>query len=87
MPTYEYECEKCGHRFERFQSMSDTPLTVCPECRGKVNRLVSGGGGVIFKGSGFHATDYAKSGSAPACGRGTRCCGRSEPCDSPPCSE
>lgn len=87
MPTYEYECEKCGHRFEKFQNMSDAPVTICPECKGEVHRLVSGGGGVIFKGSGFYVTDYSKSGSTPACGRDTRCCGRSEPCDSPPCSE
>lgn len=58
MPTYEYECRRCGHRFERFQSMTDEPVKRCPECRGKVNRLLSGGAGFIFKGSGFYATDY-----------------------------
>jgi putative FmdB family regulatory protein len=87
MPTYEYECGKCGHRFEKFQSMSDASIAACPECKGEVHRLVSGGGGIIFKGSGFHATDYAKNNSAPSCGRATRCCGRSEPCDSPSCKE
>jgi putative FmdB family regulatory protein len=57
MPTYEYECKKCGNRFEVFQSMSDEPIKKCPECGKQVRRLVSGGAGVIFKGSGFYVTD------------------------------
>lgn len=60
MPTYEYECTKCGHTFEAFQSMNDAPLSSCPECRGKVRRLIGGGLGVIFKGSGFYSTDNKK---------------------------
>jgi putative FmdB family regulatory protein len=83
MPTYEYECGQCGHRFEHFQGMSEAPLTVCPECGGAVRRLIGTGGGIIFKGSGFYATDYKSS--APGCGRERPCCGRSEPCDSKPC--
>ncbi|MDD5556963.1 MAG: zinc ribbon domain-containing protein [bacterium] len=62
MPTYEYECRKCGCRFERFQAMSAPPLRSCPRCRGAVRRLISGGAGIIFKGSGFYATDYRSSG-------------------------
>ena len=58
MPTYEYECEKCGHRFELFQSMKDEPKKRCPKCRGKVRRLIGTGAGMIFKGSGFYVTDY-----------------------------
>ncbi|OVE73963.1 FmdB family transcriptional regulator [bacterium B17] len=58
MPTYDYECTKCGHRFEKFQSMSDEPVKRCPECRCKVKRLIGTGAGVIFKGSGFYQTDY-----------------------------
>jgi len=58
MPTYEYKCVACGHRFERFQSMKADPLTECEECGGKVKRLISAGGGLIFKGSGFYATDH-----------------------------
>jgi putative FmdB family regulatory protein len=58
MPTYEYECTKCGHAFERFQNMSDKPLSRCPECRCKVKRLLGTGAGLIFKGSGFYETDY-----------------------------
>jgi putative FmdB family regulatory protein len=60
MPTYEYECEACGHAFERFQSMSDEPIRTCPECGGAVRRLISSGGGLVFKGPGFYATDYRK---------------------------
>ncbi len=58
MPTYEYECQKCGHQFERFQSISEEPLKRCPECKGKVKRLIGTGAGIIFKGSGFYQTDY-----------------------------
>ncbi len=66
MPTYEYICEKCGHHFDLFQSISAQPLTVCPKehCaekrwgKGRVKRAISGGAGLIFKGSGFYITDY-----------------------------
>jgi len=58
MPTYEYECEKCEHTFEHFQSMSSERLKVCPECKGDVRRLIGTGAGIIFKGSGFYETDY-----------------------------
>lgn len=61
MPTYEYECTKCGHEFEEFQSMSAEPLKTCPECKGKVKRLLGTGAGVLFKGSGFYQTDYRSS--------------------------
>jgi len=62
MPTYEYACAKCGHAFELFQSMRDDPVTVCPKCRKKgVKRLIGGGAGLIFKGSGFYITDYKKT--------------------------
>jgi putative FmdB family regulatory protein len=60
MPTYEYECEKCGYVFEEYQSITAEPLKKCPKegCGGAVHRLFSAGGGFIFKGSGFYATDY-----------------------------
>jgi len=66
MPTYEYQCEKCGLEFEQFQSMKDDALTVCPKdvCqkkrwgKGKVQRAIGSGAGLIFKGSGFYITDY-----------------------------
>ena len=60
MPTYDYRCESCKNTFEYFQNMSDRPLNKCPDCNSKVRRLVSGGTGLIFKGSGFYLTDYAK---------------------------
>jgi len=63
MPTYDYECTECGYSFEYFQAMSDAPLDKCPECGGRVRRLIGGGLGVIFKGSGFYVTDNKKSGS------------------------
>jgi putative FmdB family regulatory protein len=84
MPTYEYKCEDCGYIFEKFQSVKDRPLGRCPECKGKVRRLISGGGGIIFKSSGFYTTNYADI-SSPACGRDKPCCGRDTPCDSKPC--
>ncbi len=66
MPTYDYECTECGYSFEYFQSMSDEPLKKCPECNGKVRRLIGGGLGVIFKGSGFYVTDNKKEKSPPS---------------------
>jgi putative FmdB family regulatory protein len=63
MPTYEYACSKCGHHFEKFQSMRDEPLRKCPKCsKAALKRLVGGGAGLIFKGSGFYITDYRKKG-------------------------
>jgi len=64
MPTYEYECKCCGHNFEVFQSMSDEPLKTCVKCGKEVRRLIFGGAGVIFKGSGFYVTDKAGGKSA-----------------------
>jgi len=59
MPTYEYECGACGHAFERFQSIKAGPVRTCPACgKRKVRRLIGMGAALIFKGSGFHATDY-----------------------------
>jgi len=61
MPTYEYECKSCSHNFEVFQSMSDQALSDCPECGKEVRRLIFGGAGVIFKGSGFYVNDKGAS--------------------------
>jgi len=74
MPTYDYECSSCGHRFEEFQSITASPLEKCPKCGRKVSRLIGNGSGIIFRGSGFYQTDYrskeykekAKSEKAPA---------------------
>lgn len=67
MPTYDYECSQCGHAFEAQQSMRDDPLSVCPSCsEPALRRVISGGAGIIFKGSGFYVTDSKKSGGSSA---------------------
>ena len=59
MPTYEYICKNCGYEFENFHSMSAEPIKICPECgKNEVIRKISGGTGIIFKGTGFYQTDY-----------------------------
>ena len=66
MPTYEYKCLKCGKQFDLFQSMTEKAITTCPKdlcgkkpwAKGKVQRVIGGGAGLIFKGSGFYITDY-----------------------------
>jgi putative FmdB family regulatory protein len=68
MPLYEYQCKKCGHRFERIQRFSDPLVKTCPECGGKVEQLLSAPA-VQFKGSGWYVTDYAKK---PAGGSGAK---------------
>ena len=66
MPTYEYQCDACRHRFEHFQMISDAPLRKCPRCSKKrLQRLIGCGAGIIFKGAGFYETDYKRK-SAPA---------------------
>jgi putative FmdB family regulatory protein len=70
MPTYEYECRSCKHRFEEFQSITDEPIKKCPKCGKAVRRLFGGGMGIIFKGSGFYTTDYKRS-SAVTGGNGS----------------
>jgi putative FmdB family regulatory protein len=64
MPTYEYLCPD-GHVFERFQKMSDKPRAKCPVCGKPAVRKISGGAGLLFKGSGFYITDYGKDGKGP----------------------
>ena len=64
MPTYEYACKKCGHTFETYQSIKDEPLRKCPACKkAGLQRLISGGAGLIFKGTGFYETDYRRPGA------------------------
>jgi putative FmdB family regulatory protein len=64
MPLYEYECKKCGHRFEKIQKFSDQMVKKCPECGGQVEQMISAPA-VQFKGSGWYVTDYAKKSSSP----------------------
>jgi putative FmdB family regulatory protein len=86
MPTYEYKCEICGLTFERRQAITEEPLTECPECRGRVRRLVSGGVGFIFKGSSHGKIGQSKQ----VCSLeqiGKTCCGRKERCGKPSCGD
>jgi putative FmdB family regulatory protein len=79
VPIYEYRCTKCGHRFEAIQKVSDSPLSKCEKCKGKVERLISSPA-IQFKGSGWYITDYARKGSSePA--------GSSDKTSEPPSSE
>ena len=64
MPTYEYECKKCSHNFETFQSMNEEPLKKCPKCGKELRRLIFGGAGLIFKGPGFYVTDNSNKKTA-----------------------
>lgn len=82
MPTYQYECDGCGHTFEKFQSMLDKKLKKCPECgKNELHRLIGSGGGIIFKGSGFYETDYKRKepskgsseAGAPKASEGAKC--------------
>jgi len=71
MPLYEYQCKKCGHRFEKIQKFSDKPVKKCPECGGSVEQTISAPA-VQFKGSGWYVTDYAKKSHAPASDSGSK---------------
>jgi len=63
MPTYAYACQKCDHEFDAFQSITAKPLRKCPACgKASLKRLIGTGAGIIFKGSGFYATDYRSDG-------------------------
>ena len=76
MLTYDYQCRRCGHEFEKFQKISDPLRARCPKCRGAAERRITGGAGLLFKGGGFYITDYrsekykeaakAEGGEAPA---------------------
>lgn len=86
MPTYEYECTHCGHSFERFQKITDQALDKCPKCEKKVRRLIGSGAGIIFKGTGFYATDYRKS-SAPSSEKSATPCQKGDGCKTCPHSK
>lgn len=62
MPTYSYRCPECGHEYERFQKISDESLAKCPLCNTAGEKVITGGAGLVFKGSGFYITDYKRAG-------------------------
>jgi putative FmdB family regulatory protein len=68
MPTYSYRCPECGHQYDKFQKISDTTRARCPECGTHGERLISGGAGLLFKGSGFYITDYKRAGDTKSGG-------------------
>lgn len=81
MPTYDYLCESCGHRFEQNQGITEPPVDRCPECGETVRRLITGGGGFIVKGA-------DRGGGGCSLDRtGRTCCGRSERCGTSSCDE
>jgi len=84
MLTYEYECKICGLKFERQQAISEDPVAECPECRGKVRRLISGGTGFLFKGS-SHDQAGRSEGACSLEQTGRTCCGRQERCGNSLC--
>ena len=84
MPTYEYECRNCGHRFELFQQMKDNPVSDCPRCKGKVRRLIGTGGSIVVKGG---TNSRGGTDACPLESTGRTCCGRDTRCDSSACEE
>ena len=82
MPTYEYLCESCGYKFEKFQNMSEKHLKDCPKCGKELKRLIGRGMGVILKSKGAKVPGYINNIAS-----GKTCCGRDERCDTPPCSD
>mgnify|MGYP001419252720 CR=1 FL=1 len=84
MPTYEYQCGRCGHSFEKEQRMSDEPVSVCPECGGNVQRLVSGGTGFLMKGGSGRTK---ASGGCSLETTGKTCCGATSRCGDSHCGE
>lgn len=86
MPTYEYKCTNCSLQFERQQSITENPITECPECFGRVQRLISGGIGFILEGSKPQVNDQREH-NCQLERTGSTCCGRDERCQAPHCEE
>ena len=84
MPTYEYECQSCGRRFERRQAITEPPIALCPECGGEVRRLLSGGAGILVRGGDQNVGRHHPGGCSFE-QEGTTCCGRQERCGQPHC--
>lgn len=85
MPIYEYQCKKCGHKFEKIQLFSDAPIKKCPQCGGAVEKLISRSA-VQFKGTGWYVTDYAKKSDGGGSSSGTKGAGESSSASEPAAS-
>lgn len=85
MPTYEYRCKGCGLRFDVFHNMNDVAPRACPDCGEEAERMIGTGSGIIFKGTGFYATDYARGGdggcAGGSCGEKVDSCPAGGRCD------
>lgn len=79
MPVYEYLCDDCSGRFEISRSMHDVPVNVCPQCKGNMRRVISGGSGFIMKDRDFSGSVQTR------CGKTQTCCGSKIPCETPSC--
>jgi len=84
MPTYEYECRSCGHRFEAMQAITQSPIADCPQCGGIIDRLISGGSGFILRDAG-HGSGGRQDGECALAQTGRTCCRRDERCGKPAC--
>jgi len=87
VPTYEYECQACGRRFEQRQAMSDAPIAACPACQGEVRRVVSGGAGFIIGKDAGHGRGSRRQDGCHFEQTGATCCGRQERCGHASCGE
>lgn len=85
MPTYEYECDECGNRFEKFQGIKEEPCRDCPSCGGPLRRLIGGGAAVILR-KGRSGSGHSGE-RATLCDRASPCCGRDTPCERRPCDD
>jgi putative FmdB family regulatory protein len=84
VPTYEYKCEQCGYVFEVRHSMNEDPLLLCPECKSKAQRMITGGSGFILKTSGAGSMVNTQG---TKCGKEQTCCGKETPCETRPCEK
>jgi putative FmdB family regulatory protein len=84
VPTYEYKCEQCGYVFEVRHSMNEDPLLLCPECKSKAQRMITGGSGFIMK---EPVSKTMKGAASIKCGKEQTCCGKETPCETRPCEK
>ena len=83
MPTYEYKCEQCGYTFEVRHSINEEPLLLCPDCKSRAQRIITGGSGFILKGTSSNPIDNLST----KCGKEQTCCGKETPCEIRPCEK